>query len=63
MALYDAVDGYADTAPARALRLMKRAQYVNEHPGWTYRDYDAANAGDIWFDEVYRSTRGRGAAE
>lgn len=53
MALFDAVDGYRQTAPVQAVRAMERAQYVNQHPGWTYRDYDEAAAGDIWIDRVW----------
>jgi hypothetical protein len=37
------------TAPVKALRLAERAQFVKDHPGWTFRDYDEANAGDILF--------------
>jgi hypothetical protein len=39
----------------RALRLFERAQFVNSHPGWTYRDYDEASAGDIAFDLEYHA--------
>ncbi len=53
MALFDAADGFRSTAPAEAIRQMARARFVNEHPGWTYRDYDEAAAGDIWIDEVW----------
>jgi hypothetical protein len=37
------------------LRLFERAQFVNAHPGWTYRDYDEASAGDIAFDREFQA--------
>jgi hypothetical protein len=54
-ALYSALKGWSSTAPAAALRWWERAHFVNEHPGWTYRDYDEAEAGDILLDKDYRA--------
>lgn len=54
-ALYSAVRGWQDTAPVKAVRLFERAQFVNNHPGWTYRDYDEASAGDILFDREFQA--------
>ncbi len=54
-ALYGALHGWQDTVPALALRWFERARFVNEHPGWTYRDYDEAAAGDILLDRDYHA--------
>ena len=35
--------------------MFERAQFVNSHPGWTYRDYDEARAGDIAFDREFHA--------
>lgn len=43
----------ASTAPASAVRLSERAQFVKDHPGWTFEDYDNAAAGDILFMREY----------
>jgi hypothetical protein len=53
--LHSAVRGWQDAAPQKALRLFDRAHFIHEHPGWTYRDYDAAAAGDILFDREYHA--------
>lgn len=47
--------GWQDTAPAGAVAWFERARFVNEHPGWTYRDYDEAEAGDILLDGEYQT--------
>jgi hypothetical protein len=36
-----------------AVRWFERAKFVHEHAGWTYRDYDEADAGDILLDGEY----------
>lgn len=41
-----------------AIRWYKRAKFVAEHPGWTYRDYDEASAADILLDQEYRAMIG-----
>jgi len=56
-ALFAHLKGWQQTAPAAAVRWWERAKFVNEHPGWTYRDYDAADAGDILLDAEYRVMR------
>lgn len=45
--------GQQRTAPAAAIQLAERAQFVKDHPGWTFADYDAAAAGDILFQQEY----------
>lgn len=49
--------GMASAAPRKALRLAERAQFVKDHPGWTFADYDAAAAGDIAFQREYERMR------
>ena len=53
--LFAALKGWQETAPEKALRWFERAQFIAEHAGWTYRDYDEAEAGDILLDKEYRS--------
>lgn len=43
------------TAPARAVQLAERAQFVRTHPGWTFADYDTAAAGDIAFQQAFEA--------
>lgn len=45
--------GMSRTAPLHATRLAERAQFVKDHPGWTFADYDNAAAGDIAFQRSY----------
>ena len=45
------------TAPAKAIRLAERAQFVLDHPGWTFVDYDSAAAGDIAFMREFERMR------
>jgi hypothetical protein len=45
--------GMGHTAPRRAVQLAERAQFVKDHPGWTFQDYDNAAAGDIAFMREY----------
>ena len=52
-ALYAALKGWQDTAPEPAVAWLKRVRFVHEHSGWTYRDYDEAEAGDILLDQEY----------
>lgn len=52
--------GMSRTAPGPAAKLAERAQFVKDHPGWTFADYDAAAAGDILFQVEYEKMR-RGA--
>jgi len=33
--------------------MAERAQFVIDHPGWTFADYDNAKAGDILFMREY----------
>ena len=54
-ALYAAAKGWQSTAPVMATRLFERYLFVKHHSGWTYADYDAAEAGDILLDKEYRS--------
>lgn len=54
-ALYAALKGWQRTAPATAVAWFERAKFVNEHAGWTYRDYDEAEAGDILLDGDYQT--------
>jgi hypothetical protein len=35
------------------LCLFKRWRYVQEHPGWTYADYDACAAGDLLLHDEF----------
>ncbi len=56
-ALFAGLKGWQQTAPVTALRWWDRARFVNEHPGWTYRDYDEAAAGDIQLDADYRAIK------
>jgi hypothetical protein len=48
-ALYAAILGQGQTAPIKALKLAERSQWIEDHPGWTFRDYDEAPAGAILF--------------
>ena len=48
-ALYAAIMGIQRTAPVMANRKAERAQFIIDHPGWTFKDYDEAAAGDIVF--------------
>ena len=43
----------ASAAPLRALRWWERHHWVEDHPGWTFADYDAASAGDILLHSEY----------
>lgn len=54
-ALYSALKGWSDTAPAKAVAWFERQKWVDEHQGWTYRDYDEADAGDILLERDYRN--------
>lgn len=49
--------GMSHTAPKAAVQRAERAQFVREHPGWTFADYDAAAAGDIAFQREYERMR------
>lgn len=51
--LYAAMLGMSKTVPEKANRLAERAQFVKDHPGWTFADYDTARAGDIAFMREY----------
>jgi len=44
----------ATTAPLRAWRWHERHRWIEEHPGWTFADYDAASAGDILLHGEYQ---------
>lgn len=50
--------GMEPTAPVRANLLAARAQFIEDHPGWTFADYDTAAAGDIAFQNEYRKIVG-----
>jgi len=54
-ALYSALKGWSDTAPVAATAWFERHKWIEEHPGWTYRDYDEAEAGDILLERDYRN--------
>jgi hypothetical protein len=45
--------GWQDTAPLDAIKAFERYQFIQQHPGWTYRDYDEADAGDILLDKDF----------
>lgn len=45
--------GIQRKAPVQANQLAERAQFVKDHPGWTFTDYDTAAAGDILFMREY----------
>lgn len=49
--------GQQHTAPIKARRLAERAQWIIDHPGWTFAAYDAAAAGDITFQRAYETMR------
>ena len=36
---------------------LERAQWIIDHPGWTFAAYDAAAAGDITFQRAYETMR------
>jgi len=50
--------GWQETAPQGVIRWFERAQFVHEHVGWTYRDYDEADAADILLDRDYHAIAG-----
>ena len=37
------------------VRWFERQMFVEEHPGWTFRDYDEADAADILLNRDYRN--------
>ena len=45
--------GWQATAPVAAVKAFERYKFVNDHAGWTYRDYDEADAGDILLDQEF----------
>jgi len=47
--------GWQETAPLRAVQWFERAKFIHDHQGWTYRDYDAADAGDILLDRDFHA--------
>lgn len=47
--------GTRRTVPPKANRLAERAQFIKDHPGWTFKDYDEARAGDITFMREYET--------
>jgi hypothetical protein len=49
------VRGWQDTASAKGILLFERAQFVHDHPGYTYREYDRTAAGDILFDAEFHA--------
>lgn len=50
--------GQEPTAPIEAIRLAERAQFILDHPGWTFEDYDNAAAGDLLFLTEYQKMAG-----
>ena len=44
----------ASTAPVKALRWHERHRWIEDHPGWTFADYDAASAADILLHSEYQ---------
>lgn len=54
-ALYEGLKGWSDTAPEKAIRWYERQKWIEEHPGWTFRDYDEADAADILLNRDYRN--------
>ena len=38
--------GWQPAAPVKAVRLLERWRFCRDH-GWTFAEYDAADAGDI----------------
>ena len=49
--------------PENALRWFERQQFVEEHPGWRYKDYDEADAADILLNRDYRTMLANLAAD
>jgi hypothetical protein len=47
------MQGWQATAPRDVVQAFERYQFVNRHPGWTYRDYDEAAVSDIRLDEDF----------
>lgn len=47
----------ARTAPASALRWEQRHRWIEQHPAWTFADYDNAAAGDILSHTEYMTMR------
>ena len=52
-ALWGCIMGIQRTAPVMANRKAERAQFIIDHPGWTFEDYDKARGGDITFLRDY----------
>lgn len=56
-ALYAALLDMASTAPRKAITWYERHAWIEDHPGWTFADYDQAAAGDILRHDDYLKMR------
>jgi hypothetical protein len=54
-ALFSGLKGWTRTAPQSAVKWFERMKFVHDHSGWTFRDYDEADAADILLDHDYHA--------
>jgi hypothetical protein len=56
MALYDVLDGFRRTAPAKAIHWFERMQFCHEHPAYKFSDFDHdLTAADYLGDKEYHA--------